>query len=213
MLSGKNFRKEVNLIKKKLKNQRKPTDIIVFTDGYSFSSGAFLIKYLQYHGGAITAGYFPNQIIKKENFDSGSCASGLYSPDVIDYFELEEFKALNKLNYSMSVAGVQFFFESNDLTHPLEYAVSPVDEIVNIYPELDYLNDLLLQDDYDKFINASFKILDKYKTKCNPDNKKLLLLTNKCDGKFGNNYTHGGYKCGNNGYWTEECVPSYCDIG
>ena len=67
----------------------------------------------------------------------------------------------------------------------MEYAVNPVDEIVNIYPELDYLNDLLLQEDYDKFINASFKILDKYKTKCNPDNKKLLLLTNKCDGKFG----------------------------
>ena len=55
MLSGKNFRKEVNLIKKKLKNSRKPTDIIVYTDGYSFSSGAILIKYLQYHGGAITA--------------------------------------------------------------------------------------------------------------------------------------------------------------
>ena len=108
---------------------------------------------------------------------------------------------------------MQFFFESNDLTHPLEYAVNPVDEIVNIYPELDYLNDLLLQEDYDKFINVSFKILDKYNAKCNPDNKKLLLLTNKCDGKFGNNYTHGGYKCGNNGYWTEECVASYCDIG
>ena len=72
---------------------------------------------------------------------------------------------------------------------------------------------ILLPEDYDKFINESYKIFEKYKTKCNPNNKKLILLTDKCNGKFGNNYTYGGYKCGNDGFWTEECVASYCDFG
>ena len=65
---------------------------------------------------------------------------------------------------------------------------------------------ILTPEDYDKFINESFKKFEKYKTQCNPNNKKLVLLTNKCDGKFLNKYTHGGYKCGDNGYWTEECI-------
>ena len=212
-MNGKDFRKEVNSIKKKLKNPRKPTDIIVYTDGYSFSAGAILIKYLQYYGGAITAGYFPNPILNKNNFDSGSCATAFYTLEIIEYFDFEEYKQLKQLNYSVSVPGVQLFFEPNDLNHPLEYEIKPVDEIVDIYPTLENLFNILLPEDYYKFINESYKIFEKYKTKCNPNNKKLILLTNKCDGKFGNNFTYGGYKCGNDGYWTEECVPSYCEFG
>ena len=44
-------------------------------------------------------------------------------------------------------------------------------------------------------------------------NLLLILLTDKCNGKFGNNFTYGGYKCGNDGFWTEECVASYCELG
>ena len=42
IVNGKEFRKEINSLKKKLKNPRKPTDIIVYTDGFSFSGGAVL---------------------------------------------------------------------------------------------------------------------------------------------------------------------------
>ena len=38
-------------------------------------------------------------------------------------------------------------------------------------------------------------------------------MTKECDGKFENKYTHGGYICGDDGLWTDECVPSYCDFG
>ena len=214
ILNGKDFRKEINSLKKKLKNPRKPTDIIVYTDGYSFSAGAMLTKYLQYYGGAITAGYFPNPLLKKNNFDSGSCASALYSFAIIEKFDFEEYKKLNELNYPLqSVPGVQLFFEPNNLNRPLEYEIKTVDEIVDIYPTLENLYNILLPEDYDKFIDESYKIFEKYKTKCNPNNTKLILLTDKCNGKFGNNFTYGGYKCGNDGYWTEECVASYCEFG
>ena len=99
-----------------------------------------LTKYLQYYGGAITAGYFPNPHLKKNNFDSGSCASVLYSYEIIEKFNFEEYKQLNELNYPLlGVPGVQLFFETNNLNRPLEYEIKPVDEIVYIYPALENL--------------------------------------------------------------------------
>jgi len=82
--------------------------------------------------------------------------------------------------------------------------VSPVDEIVDIF---EYLN----INNYQKFINEGKKILEKYKKQCNPKNKKIVLITDECYNAFKNNYTHGGYECGNDGKWINICVPSYCD--
>jgi hypothetical protein len=42
-LNGKDFRKEVNSIKK-IKNSRKPTDNIVYIDNYSFSTGVYQLN-------------------------------------------------------------------------------------------------------------------------------------------------------------------------
>ena len=213
IFNGKKFRKEINSMKKNLKNPRNPTDIIVYTDGYSFSAGAIMIKFLQYYGGAITAGYFPNPNLNNIPYDSGSSASSLFTYKILQSFDIEEYKILENFNYYLSVPAIQIFYNQNDLSHPLEYEVTPVDEIVNIYPKLENLFNLLDENGYDSFIDISLKIFEKYKTHCNPNNKKLLLLTDNCDGKFENNYTHGGYMCGDDGIWTKICVPSYCDIG
>ena len=213
IFNGKKFRKEVNTIKKNLKNPRKPTEILVYTDGYSFSAGAIMIKFLQYYGGGITAGYFQNPNINNIPYDSGSCASALFSYNILQTLDIKEYKILDKYNCYLSVPGAQIFYTPNDLKHPLEYEITQVDEIVNIYPKFENSFNLLNQEEYDNFINESLKIFKKYETKCNPNNKKLLLLTNECDEKFGNNYTHGGYKCGEDGFWSKECVASYCDIG
>ena len=214
ILSGKKLREEINIMKKNLKNIRKPTEILVYTDGFSFSAGAMLVKYLQYYGGAITAGYFLNPKLDNIPFDSGISGTILFPHRIIKNLDIEDYiKLYNKTGISFQTPGVQIFFTPNDLNHPLEYEINPVDEKVNIYiDDIDIFN-LLEQNTYDKFVNESFKIFEKYKAKCNPNNKKLLLLTEKCDGVFGNSYTHGGYICGNDGYWTNQCVASYCDIG
>ena len=99
-----------------------------------------------------------------------------------------------------------FVKKSSGISVPLEFEVTPVDEIVDIF-------EIFNESNYETFINESLKIFNKYKNKCNPKNKKLILVTNECDGKFENKYTHGGYLCGDNGYWTKQCAPSYCDIG
>jgi hypothetical protein len=61
------------------------------------------------------------------------------------------------------------YYNPNDLSIPLEYTITPVDEIKPIY---EFFN----EGNYDKFISISKEIIEKYKNQCNPENKKLLLI-------------------------------------
>jgi len=207
IFNGKEFRNKVSSFKRQLKNKRKPTDILIYSDGFTYSAAAIFIKYLQYYGGAITAGYFQNQNLKLNEtlFNNGLSPSVLFIHDILKYLEPKGYEELYNTNgITLQMPGIQAFYNMKDLEHPLEYDISPVDEIVDIYEPLI---------DYDLFINESLQIFEKYQTKCNPNNKKLIFITNACDGKFGNSYTHGGYECGNDGVWTKTCVASYCDDG
>ena len=207
ILNKKNHTKEKNKIIKKFKNKRNPTDIIVFTDGYSFSAASMFTKYLQYYGGAITVGYSLNPKLENIIFDSGNSPTPIFSEVIMQLFNTTGFEELSKeIPLTLQLSGLQTFYGPYNLSHPLEYEVTPVDEIVNFYYSL-------IQPDYDELAEHALNILERYKTNCNPKNKKLLLLTDKCDGKFKNSYTHGGYVCGDDGKWTQTCVASYCDIG
>ena len=56
---------------------RKPNEIIVFTDGFSYSATSVLIKNLQESGNAIIVGYNGNPSEKKKNdkFDASQSPS------------------------------------------------------------------------------------------------------------------------------------------
>ena len=207
IISGKKIRKKINLVKYKLKNKRKPTDILVFTDGFSFSSMSLFIKILQYYGGGIVVGYFGNPNIKNIPFDSSLSPSGVFKNDTLYNISPDAYKKLHdKYGITMTITGAQFFYNPKDLKIPIEYDINPVDEKVDIY-------ELFTERNYNIFIQEGIKILNKYKTNCNPKNKRLVLVDSKCDIFFENNYTHGGYECGDEGKWIKTCVPSYCDIG
>jgi hypothetical protein len=104
-------------------------------------------------------------------------------------------------------------FDPNDYNKepkiPMEFKIYPVDEVSNIIvPFTDEL--------YDKFINESKTIFDKYNKdeKCNIENKFLFYETDKCDEQLNIEKAHGGYTCGNDGKWNKtHCIPAYCDIG
>ena len=55
------------------------------------------------------------------------------------------------------------------------------------------------------------QIFLSYKSTCNPNNKKLLLINEECT--FEDIHLHGGYKCSDDGTWSSDCSPSYCDNG
>ena len=56
---------------------KKPTEIIIFTDGYSFSCTSSLITGLQVHGSAIIVGYNSRPDLNKNNFDASQSNSGV----------------------------------------------------------------------------------------------------------------------------------------
>jgi len=203
----KDIKERINEIKKTLKNPRKPTDILVLTDGFSYSSAAMFLKYLQYYGGAITAGYFINPNISDIPFDSSLSPSITFDYLRLQLLSPEGYKPLyDFFKWGLSIPGIQTFYRPDNYSIPLEYEVTPVDEKIDIYEIFDDSN-------YELFVNESLKLLNKYKGECNPNNQKLILFKNECDESFGNKYTHGGYQCGGNGKWVEKCVASYCDIG
>ena len=202
IVKGLYTRTKINEITKNLKNKRKPTEILIYTDGHSLSAAGAFMKYLQKNGGAIIAGYFYNQ--NKENipFDSGLGPSITFSSEILKNM-VPDYKTISD-QIKLKIPVGALFYSPSDLKVPLEYDTNNVDVITDIY-QFD-------ESDFTIFIDKGKEILNKYKNNCNP-NSKIVLISEKCDGKFENSFTHGGFMCGENGVWTNKCTPSYCDFG
>ena len=179
---------------------KKPTDIIVFTDGLSFSSTSVFIKNLYYFGGAILVGYGGDPEL--DTFDASQSPTFVLT----NLTGFDGYSDLLKKGFVFAQlpSGPMYRtkYDKNNNDVPEEFTVNYIDERINIYNAYD---DSLYQD----FIDEAKKIFDKYKTKCNPNNSYIKLLSNEC--KFDNYYTHGGYVCGNDGIWSQTCEPFYCD--
>ena len=186
---------------------KKPTEIIIFTDGFSYSATSFFIKGLQKEGGAIIVGYLGNpNITGVDEFD------GSQSPSTVQNYNNTEYsKQLNNLGYHINgiTTGETFLnpYEKNQI--PREYQLNPVDERVEIYQT--YTDEI-----YEQFVSEGLKIFEKYKTQCNPKNKKLTLFTDDCyniTNLTNLTHEHGGKICGDDGLWTDKCTPIFCDLG
>ena len=191
-----------------LNKLKRPTDIIIFTDAYSFSTTSFFVKGLQETGGVITVGYFGNPKSNK-TMDASQC------PSFIGTFENSVYhKQLKERGYEI---GQITIYESYNYTYqvqnpiPRDYIINPVDERVDIF---EHYNDNL----YDKFINEAQKIFTKYneENQCNPNNLDLLYDPNnkrECYTFENDEHAHGGYECNyTTGNWSNKCKPYYCDI-
>ena len=184
-------------------NMRKPNQIIVFTDDYSYNATSLFIKNLQESGNAIIVGYNgnPSVIKKHDKFDSSQ------APSAVNVLFKNDTNVINLSKYGIIVNGITFGETFNDsyinkekTPIPREYIINPIDERSNIYGKY---ND----NRYNEFINEAKRIFNKYKKECNPDNKKMVLYNSYC--KFGNDIQIGGYKCVD-GRWRNTCQISNC---
>ena len=202
ILVVKSFRKESDELRKTFKNKRKPTDVMVFTDGYSFSATSMLCKYLQHYGGGIVVGYFGNPKLNT-TFDSSLSPSAITTMNQLILWN-EKFRDLwDKYQIYLQFAYYQSFFDPNDRDVPLEYVVTPVDERISLYENFNESN-------YHIFVQKAKEIFAKYENKCSTVNKNLVLFNPNCT--FENKNIHGGNPCGDNGEWNlSACAPSYCD--
>ena len=182
---------------------RKPHEIIIFTDGFSFSAASDFIKTTYLAGGAIIVGYNGNPNF--ETFDSSQNPASVLSTENLAPIDSVS-KAIEDLGFSLSFTYKEYFdinYEGNPQI-PLEFQIHEIDERFEFYQKYsdDYYNDFLEEAQY---------IFDKYKTQCNPKNKRLLFIADEC--VFDDKKMHGGYVCNSSGQWNTTCEPSYCDNG
>ena len=179
---------------------KKPTEIIVFTDGLSFSATSIFIKNLYYFGGAIIVGYGGDPEV--DIFDASQNPTFVLT----NLIGIKGFLDLVKKGfYFLQIPIGSMYrtrYDEKNEEIPEEFVINNIDERINIYNE--YSDNL-----YGEFIDEAKNIFKKYETKCNKNNKYLKLLKEEC--KFDNPYTHGGYTCDDEGQWKKNCTPFYCD--
>ena len=193
----------------KLDKLKRPTDIIIFTDTYSYSATSFFIKGLQETGSAITVGYFGNP-------KSNEIMDSSLSPSFIGSFSnTDVYKNIEKAGYKIRLITI---YESYNYTYqiknpiPKEFLIYPVDEKFELF---EAYNDNL----YEKFMEKAKEVFKKYNEdkRCNRDNLELLYDPNNkkdCYVFEKDEHAHGGYLCDvRTNTWSNICKPYYCDIG
>ena len=189
---------------------KKPTEIIIFTDGFAFSCSSIFIRKMQIHGSAIIVGYNIRPDLVNKALDASQSSS-----DVSLFDFSENANNLRKLGFNLMMT-IKEQFDPNDKDEvkiPMEFKKYPVDEVSDIY--LPYDDSI-----YDRFVNKSKEIFEKYNNlengTCNSENKYLYFETKECDEQLKDRIpnAHGGYVCGDDQKWNQSnCTPAYCDIG
>ena len=189
--------------------ERKPTEIIIFTDGFSYSATSLFIKDLHESGNAIIVGYngIPNEKRKKEKFNGSQSPSMVITNYSTNFLLDDDIEILKYFNIYLAATFSPSYNDKyqNDslLQIPREFTIELIDERSSIYGSYDDTR-------YDEFIEEGLRIFKHYNHSCNPNHTNLLY---KSDCQFEDKHTHGGYLCGNNGNWSQICKPSYCDHG
>ena len=182
-------------IRENTKNIRKPHQIIIFTDGYSYSATSTFIKETQLRGGAIIVGYGGNP--NSEKFDGSQSPASVVSTK--DFIKDNLSKKIENLGFTVRYTITEHYkyneikdkvYESK--TVPLEYTIRNIDERIDIYNDYD-------DSKYQQFIDNAKNIFNKYENNCNPYNKNLLKIDNACI--FEDEHMHGGYECKIDGTW------------
>ena len=204
-------RATLDKVKLTFKRNPKPTDIIVFTDSYSYSAGSFFTKGLKEAGAAIIVGYNGYPGSKKDTFDIGQAPTNNYDNN-LDLLGKDEYNRLHEKGIFYGSISAGETYRLSDVENgvkplvPREFLFDAPDERVAIYSAYD-------DDKYDIFMEAAKNVLEKYKTECNPDNLGLHMRNVLCDAKINKAHMHGGYVCGADGKWSTKCEGYYCDNG
>jgi hypothetical protein len=198
--------RKIEEIKSKLKNKRKPTEIVVMTDGFALSAASVFMKSVYKSGAGIVIGYNGNPSLSDDvTFDISQSPSAVLSLGGYNYIYPDIVK--KTIEYKIGLASltcIASYHEFQESHIPQEYDVQFPDKRIKIYKEYDDAS-------YQEFINEAIEVLDSYKENCNPNNTMLVLFSDEC--KF-DNHLHGGYACGSDLKWNKSnCIPVYCDGG
>jgi len=200
------------------KRLRNPTELIIVTDGYCCSGCAVFTYNAKRAGSAIIAGYggtYPNDT----KFVAGQCyATTIGTQDWCD--EVAD-NAKYGLNFGVTFA--EMYNISKDMKEiiPNDFDTPRIDFHLNYYEGANpQLADILAK---------TVLLYEESKTKCNPENKNLIYVTDECHVDDPHALTVG-HVCGDDGFWNKstckiltcqpmysldyvanKCVPNICD--
>lgn len=142
--------------RKNFKNIRKPNEIIIFTDGYSYSATSNFIKQIQLRKGAIIVGYGGDP--EETKFDASQSPTTVKNTEKLsdnDEIELED------LGFRLTYSIIESFTYYDNIKYPMEFEKISIDERVNLYNKYD-------DSRYQEFIDEAKKIFNKYNNEnCN----------------------------------------------
>ena len=197
---------KIEKIKKNLKHKRKPTEIVVMTDGFALSAASIFMKNVYKSGAGIVVGYNGNPNLPNEIADISQSPSAVFG--VGNYKDIYPEIFNNIVKYKIGLAGltcIASYHEFQESYTPQEYDVQIADKRIKIYNEYDDIY-------YQEFIKEAIEVLDSYQENCNPNHTMLVLFSDEC--KFDDKLLHGGFKCGSDSKWDRSnCIPVYCDSG
>jgi len=187
------------------KNVRNPTDIIIATDGFCFSTCAYFVNDAIKAGAAIVAGFGLTNP-GGDLFAAGQCPSCVIPPEY--FFDEVKNNSVYGLDFR-STCAESYSISDKDNVIPGDYIIIPVDVHTGFYESYNPSN----SKDILSLLNKTLEVRNNFRTKCNPANPRLLLVTDQCTSTkpFA---VRSGYACGSNGEWnTTTCKIAFCSDG
>ena len=192
----------------KMKNQRKPSELVIYTDAFCYSCCSLFTKGFKERGSAIIVGYNGDPSLEGvKEFDVGQSPTTVEMVD--SHYPTPETSAMKRLGFTMTFSFYETFrfnYKYNE-KYPREFIIDEIDvrSPFNIFDS----NTMIY---FSQFTN---KVVQTYQSQCNAKNKRLVKIDNKCDENVQQKDEHarGGYVCGNDYKWTNECVIANCEEG
>jgi len=200
------------------KRLRNPTDIILVTDGFCASACGIFAYNTKRTGSAIIAGYggtYPN--------DTKFVLGQLYATTIDTSSYCDEVADNPQYGLYFGVSFAEMYNISEDMKEviPNDFDTPRIDF------HLGYLEGASPK--LYEILDKTFKLYEDSKTKCNPDNKNLIYVTEDCHVDDPNALAVG-YVCGDDGFWNKssckiltcqpkysldyvanKCIPNICD--
>jgi len=184
------------------KNIRKPTDVIVVTDGFCFSACSIFVDNVLRTGSGIVTGAGPTYP-GDERFVAAQCPSAVVTTD--EYFDEVKDNDEHGFYFATPVFETYNISQSESEVIPTDYDVMRIDKHLGYY---DMMN-LNLED----VLDHTKAVYKEFQTKCNSANQRLLMVSDKCESDD-KHALDVGYACGSNGEWDDKkCLIATCEPG
>jgi len=190
------------------KHPRKPTDVVVVTDGVCASVCSMFMKSVLENGAAIVAGV-GTPYDGNEKFTASQIAANNIMQLTDIFPEVAEDSEKYGIQTGVTIIEHYPISPALDEVIPREFVLDKIDVNLGDNFSFPYSDD----EELEKIALQALLAQKAYTSTCNPDNKRLFMVNDKCQSEDPN-VLQMGYACGSDGHWDEnDCRVLLCNAG